>query len=131
VGRYIFATLLLLGCGDDLPMQIAGEWSYRWQVRDDQHLHGTLVLEQAGPELTGEIGYPVDYPHPEYEPAWTWLLEGRVSDKVHLHAPAPNTAWDDPWTFVLSGSPSYLHGDAIPETPSGPRPSGWTMTLRR
>lgn len=114
----IFATLLL-SCS--LP-DVSGTWTYDWQVRDDPteafdgHFHGLLTLAQDGTGVTGDLGYPDEdvatlYNDPTLRGKWVWPVYGSIDgDTLRLHAPAPNTAWDDPWWFDLEISDSTLSG---------------------
>jgi hypothetical protein len=120
--------------------QLAGTYRYSWQTRDDGApfawdgwFHGEITLEQAGELVTGDIGYPDEDPatlfgDPRLRTLWTWPLHGSSGHPTTIHAPAQYTAWDDSWMFVID--PDTLTGDAIPVAPSGPRPSGWSITLR-
>jgi hypothetical protein len=111
--------LLALGCA---PVDVSGTWAYDWQVREDGgayegwdgHFRGTLTLEQRDDAVTGVIGYPDEDPATLFGDArlrdlWTWPVNGTVSgDVLQLFAPAPLTAWDDDWRFVLT-----VDGDAM------------------
>lgn len=112
------------GCGDDQAAQVdvAGTWSYDWQVREtgegfegwDGHFRGQLVLEQHGVDVMGTLGYPVIgpaelYGDPALRDAWQWQVYGvLVGAELHLFAPPPNTAWDDGWKWHL-----VVSGDAM------------------
>lgn len=125
-----FALLaLLVGCGDDLapaaePVNVAGPWSYDWQVREDGepyagwdgHFRGELVLVQHGADVTGTLGYPVEDPETLFgavglRDAWTWMVYGVVADDgLHLFAVAPRTMWDDDWRFILTVGATEMSG---------------------
>ena len=101
---------------------VSGVWRYDWQTREatetwDGHFHGELTLAQLDNEVTGEIGYPDPDPYPlepHYRDLWLWPVYGQLEgDTLHLHAPAPNTAWDDPWWFDLTVTKNRLSGPSF------------------
>jgi hypothetical protein len=129
----------MIGCA--VP-DVSGDWRYEWRVRDnggvyegwDGVFRGTLSLEQTGTTVTGSIGYPDEDPATLFGDAslrekWIWAVKGKADDEgLTLDAPAPNTAWDDPWRFVLKGGGPWS-GLAWAGDPLVYR--GWTMALSR
>lgn len=114
-----FLACAIASCTD--TVDVSGAWSYDWQVRDtgepydgwDGHFRGLLTLTN---DVTGTIGYPDEDPatlfgDPTLREKWLWPVYGTVDgDTLHLHAPAPNTAWDDPWWFDLKVDGDQMSG---------------------
>lgn len=124
--RILSLLVSLAGCAP--AVDVSGTWSYDWPVREDGgvyegwdgHFRGELALEQADDgTIMGAIGYPDEDPATLFGDArlrdlWTWTVNGLVAgDVVHLFAPAPNTAWDDPWRFVLTIDGSGMAGPSF------------------
>ena len=120
-------------------MDVSGPWNYDWQTRDngepfawDGHFHGTL---QHGDHVSGDLGYPREDPATLFgdqalRGKWLWTVMGSArGGVVILDAPAPNTAWDDDWRFVLTGDETKLTGLALPGRLHADR--GWRMVLTR
>ena len=125
----VLALLLisLSGCAaEPVPTaQVAGDWSYSWEL-SDRTLHGTMTLQQEGAQVTGAIGWPIDYPPEQTTPqviaGWTWRLRGQADgDYLPLYAVTDETVFDDPWWFNVT-----VDGDAM----SGPEMAGQGMYPR-
>lgn len=78
-----FLGLLMIGCdsGEPASVSVAGAWAYDWQVNADQHMRGSMVLQQEGEAVTGRILTPTDYPQ-----QWNWDLVGSATDRVVVDA---------------------------------------------
>jgi len=121
--RILSLLVLLSGC---VPaIDVSGTWSYDWPVRADGgvydgwdgHFRGQLELRQADDgTVAGALGYPDEDPATLFgdahlREAWQWTVNGLVVDDVlHLFAPAPNTAWDDGWKFLLTVDGATMAG---------------------
>lgn len=131
VAGFLFAAAFLASCGDDLVPNVAGTWSYDWQVRDDVHWHGALELAQDGADVTGTISYPAELPPDDQAliGAWDWHVAGAFVDgELHLFAPPPDTLFDDGWKFHLTIGDREMSG---PEW-AGPHDTPkWTFRATR
>jgi hypothetical protein len=120
-GTLVLLVLSLSGCGEQpLPVNVAGAWSYTWVYRDTGATwHGTMELAQEGEQVTGSIGFPVDYPSDDIaaaRAAWVWSMDAVVvGDFVPLAAiPTPNQAvFLEPWWFDMTVDGDTMGGPAF------------------
>lgn len=83
----LIACLVLGGCADEGvdtttgQQNVSGDWSYTWEIQALSTMHGTLTLEQAGIQVTGNIALPDDYNPLEVDPnVWDWRMSGTIKN---------------------------------------------------